>query len=45
MTIIACVTWFLAKRVEFEVGDIGEFGAKEDIWTKRKDGMGLDKIA
>jgi hypothetical protein len=45
MKINACVTWFLAMRVEFEARDIGEFGAKEDILTKRKDVMGLDEIA
>jgi len=45
MKINACVTWSLTMRVEFEARDIGEFGAKEDIRTKRKDVMGLDKIA
>jgi hypothetical protein len=39
MKVNACVTWSLTLRVELEARDIGELGAEEDIWTKRKDVM------
>jgi hypothetical protein len=45
MKINACVTWSLALRVEFAARDIGELDVEEDIWTKRKDVMGLEEIA
>jgi hypothetical protein len=35
----------LTLRVELEARDIGELCAEEDIWTKRKDVMGLEEIA
>lgn len=45
ININACVTWSLTLRVEIEARDIGELGAEEDIWTKRKDVTGLEEIA
>jgi len=45
MKINTCAPWSLTLRVEREARDIGELGAEEDIWTKRKDVMRLEEIA
>jgi len=45
MKINACVPWSLTLRVELEARDIGQLGAEEDIWIKRKDVLVLEEIA